>query len=52
LAKHSSLCGIPDEHFLKTPEAEAREKKWDEERLKEWEEGVNAARPWEGRQEQ
>jgi hypothetical protein len=34
---------------LKTPEAEAREKKWDDERLREWEEEVNRAEKWEGR---
>jgi putative ATPase len=49
LAANSSLSDTPDLHFLKTPEAEAREKKWDDERLREWEEEVNGAERWEGR---
>ena len=49
LAANSSLSNTPDLHFLKTPEAEAREKKWDDERLREWEEEVNGAEKWEGR---
>lgn len=49
LAANSSLSNTPDLHFLKTPDAEAREKTWNEERLKEWEEEVNEAEEWEGR---
>lgn len=38
-----------DVHLLKTPEAEAREKDWDEERLREWEHDANGGEPWPGR---
>jgi len=49
LSANSSLSDTPDQHFLKTVQAEAREKKWDGERLKEWEEEVNGRLEWEGR---
>ena len=49
LAANSSLSNTPDLHFLKTPDAEAREKTWDDERLREWEKEVNRAEEWEGR---
>ncbi|RSH90212.1 hypothetical protein EHS25_001546 [Saitozyma podzolica] len=37
LARHSSHSGYPDEQILKPPEAEQRDKEWDEDRLAEWE---------------
>lgn len=52
LAQHSSWSHERDEHFLKTPEAELREKEWDEERLREWEHDVNLGKPWAGRKHQ
>lgn len=49
LARHSSWSREGDEHLLKTPDAELREKEWDEERLREWEQDVNHGEPWAGR---
>lgn len=49
LSSHSSLSDRPDDHFLKKPDAELREKTWDEERLKEWESQVNGDARWAGR---
>lgn len=49
LSGRSSLSDTPDLHFLKTPEAEAKEKKWDDERLREWEGEVKGNQKWEGR---
>lgn len=49
LAYRSSFSNSPDEHILKIPEAEQREKEWDEDRLTEWEAGMQGGRKWEGR---
>ncbi|WVF70115.1 hypothetical protein IAT40_004903 [Kwoniella sp. CBS 6097] len=49
LANHSSHSSYPDEHILKSAEAEKRGKTWDEERLGEWEWRINGGKDWSGR---
>ncbi|OCF41837.1 ATPase [Kwoniella heveanensis CBS 569] len=49
LATHSSHSAYPDEHILKTAEAEKKGKTWDEERLGEWEWRINGGKEWDGR---
>ncbi|WWD07998.1 hypothetical protein V865_006108 [Kwoniella europaea PYCC6329] len=49
LANHSSHSPHPDEHILKSAEAELKEKNWDEDRLSEWEWRINGNKEWEGR---
>ncbi|WVW78785.1 hypothetical protein I302_100747 [Kwoniella bestiolae CBS 10118] len=49
LANHSSHSPYPDEHILKSPEAEYKSKNWDEDRLSEWEWRINGSKDWEGR---
>ncbi|WVQ97769.1 hypothetical protein IAU59_004883 [Kwoniella sp. CBS 9459] len=51
LATHSSHSPYPDEHILKSAEAEKRGKTWDEERLGEWEWRINGGKDWDGRAE-
>ncbi|KAL1408436.1 DNA-dependent ATPase mgs1 [Vanrija albida] len=50
LAERSSMDPkAPMRHILRTPEHEASDKTWDEERLKEWEHHANGGKPWKGR---
>ncbi|WWC87182.1 uncharacterized protein L201_002068 [Kwoniella dendrophila CBS 6074] len=49
LQNHSSHSSYPDEHILKSPESESKGKKWDEDRLNEWEWRINNSKEWEGR---
>jgi putative ATPase len=49
LAQHSSYGLNADEHLLKNPEAELREKAWDDHRLAEWENKVLRGERWEWR---
>lgn len=51
IAAKTSLAATPTaEAILRTPDAEATDKVWDEGRLKDWEERVNDGKPWEGRE--
>lgn len=49
LASHSSSSDTPHEQFLKSVEAEAAEKRFDGDRLAEWESKANRNRKWPGR---
>nr|XP_018265796.1 ATPase [Kwoniella dejecticola CBS 10117]OBR87954.1 ATPase [Kwoniella dejecticola CBS 10117] len=49
LANHSSFSPHPEEHILKTPEYEKKDKNWDEDRLSEWEWRINSNKEWQGR---
>lgn len=49
LAQHSSLSPHPDQHILRSVDAEARTRNWNDERLAEWEEVVG--HPWRGRED-
>lgn len=48
LLEHSSYAADPDKHILKTPDAELKDKEWDEKRLAEWEKEVNGGAAWTG----
>lgn len=49
LAEHSSFAPDGDKHILRTPEAELRDKKWDDDKLAEWEAKVQGGKAWPGR---
>lgn len=51
LASHSTTSDTPGEHFLKSIEAEAEGKSWDDGRLTEWESKANRNVKWPGRRE-
>ncbi|WWC67629.1 uncharacterized protein I206_101539 [Kwoniella pini CBS 10737] len=49
LANHSSASPFPEQHILKNPEYELKDKNWDEDRLSEWEWRINNNKEWQGR---
>lgn len=51
LSEQSSLAPDASQHILRTPDAEAQTKVWDEDRLDEWELHVNDGAKWDGRVE-
>ena len=49
LAEHSTHARDPTKHILRPHDVEMSLKKWDEDRLADWERKVQGGRDWEGR---